>query len=109
MAELDALLTGITEAEASFKPGGDAWSVKDVLAHLIHGERDYQHFICDSAGYQHSHYDDYAGNLKARNDATLAVYPTLADMMGELKRSSQETVALVAALPAVFLDHKPAF
>jgi uncharacterized protein YndB with AHSA1/START domain len=108
-SELDAFLAGITEREAFFKPDKDAWSVMEVLAHLIHGERDYQQFICDVAGYQQPLYDDYAGNLQARNAATLAAYPKLAEMVGELKHSTHETIALMAALPDDFMAHKAAF
>jgi uncharacterized protein YndB with AHSA1/START domain len=108
-SELDAFLAGISDKEAFFKPGKDAWSVMEVLAHLIHGERGYQQYICDVAGYQQPHYDDYAGNLQARNAATLAAYPTLAEMVRELKHSAKETIALVTALPPEFLAHKAAF
>jgi uncharacterized protein YndB with AHSA1/START domain len=108
-AELEVFLAGVTDREAQFKPDKDAWSVMEVLAHLIHGERDYQHFICNVAGYQQPQHDDYAGNLLARNAATVAVYPTLAEILGELKHSTQETIALVAALPPDFLAHKAAF
>jgi uncharacterized protein YndB with AHSA1/START domain len=108
-AELDSFLASISEKEACFKPGKDEWSVMEVLAHLIHGERGNQRFICDVAGYQQAHYDDYPGNLLAANAATLVAYPTLAEMVRELKQSTRETIALVSALPADFLAHKAAF
>ena len=81
----------------------------EVLAHLIHDERNAQQFICDAAGYEQPLYDYYAGNLQAHNDATLAVYPTLTEMVRQLRISSKETVALVAALPPGFIEHKAAF
>lgn len=109
LSELDGFLAGLTDAEASFKPSMESWSVKEVLAHLIHGERDNQQFICGIAGYQQAHYDGYAGNQQARISATTVVYPMLADLVGELKRCSQETIALVAALPSDFVAHKAAF
>ena len=109
LSELDSFLAGLTDKEASFKPSLESWSVKEVLAHLIHGERDAQQFICGIAGYQQAHYDGYAGNQQARISATTAVYPMLADLVGELKRCSQETIALVAALPSDFVAHKAAY
>jgi uncharacterized protein YndB with AHSA1/START domain len=108
-SELDDFLAGVSDTEAAFKPGKDAWSIKEVLAHLIHGERGYLKYICDKTGFQEPHYDDYAGNLQAQVDATLAVYPTLAGLVHEFKQCQVETIALVGALPAEFFAHKAAF
>jgi uncharacterized protein YndB with AHSA1/START domain len=38
-AELDDFFADVSEEEASFKRSPDEWSVKEVLAHLIQGER----------------------------------------------------------------------
>ena len=44
-------------------------------------------------------YDDYGENLLARVEATVAVYPTIADLMAAYERSTDETVALLAHMP----------
>jgi hypothetical protein len=38
-ARLDALLDGISDGQASFKPAADVWSVLEVLAHVVTGKR----------------------------------------------------------------------
>jgi hypothetical protein len=38
-ATLDALLRGLPEAWTSTNEGGESWSARDVIGHLIHGER----------------------------------------------------------------------
>jgi uncharacterized protein YndB with AHSA1/START domain len=108
-AEMDEFFKDVSEKEASFKPAPDEWSAKEVLAHLIQGERYYQIWITELAGRQEGHHDDWTGNLQAPIDATLAAYPSLADMRQEYKRSCNETVALIANLPKEFQTHKGSF
>ena len=38
-ARLLGLLEGLTEAQASWKPAADQWSIKDVLRHVLAAER----------------------------------------------------------------------
>jgi uncharacterized protein YndB with AHSA1/START domain len=107
--ELDEFFREITEDAASFRPSPDEWNIKEVIAHLIQSERGYQNYIADVVGGQEPHYDDYYGNLQARIDATLDVYPTLADLRQELKRCDQETLAFFAHLPLSFLERKGSY
>jgi hypothetical protein len=44
-------------------------------------------------------YDDFGENLLARVEATVAVYPSVADLLAAYERSTDETVALLAHLP----------
>lgn len=108
-AELDEFFEDVSESEASFKPKPDEWSAKEVLAHLIHGERGYQNWITELVGRQEGHHDDWTGNIQAYINATLAAYPTLADLRQEYRRSCEETVALIANLPSDFQNHKGSF
>ncbi len=109
-SQLDELLEGLGEAEAAHKPAPDQWSVKEVLAHLIHGERDGQEYVTEQVGRQVRWADDYAGNLALRTNATLAAFPTLAELRAELKRMYCESAALYANIPADFpQQHKGAW
>jgi uncharacterized protein YndB with AHSA1/START domain len=104
--QLANFLEGVTEEEASFKPSDDEWSIKETLAHLVQGERGSNIWISGViAGYQ-AHYDDYGGNLPVYNQATLGAYPTLPELLGQLKRLNTETVALVKGLPDDLPIHK---
>jgi uncharacterized protein YndB with AHSA1/START domain len=101
-AQLDELLEGVSEAEASYKPARDEWSVKEVLAHLIHGERDGLSYVPDLVDGQARWSDDWADNLSMRVEATLSIFPTLADLRLELKRLYAEAVALYRNIPPDF-------
>jgi uncharacterized protein YndB with AHSA1/START domain len=112
-AEQDAALVeifkGVSEAEASRQPSPGEWSANENLAHLIHSERGWHTWISDLANGQEPHYDDYGSNLQCRVDATVAAYPTFAELLGELKRNRTETVVMVSKLPEDFMARKGSF
>jgi uncharacterized protein YndB with AHSA1/START domain len=97
--ELAKFLDGVTEEEASFKPSEDEWSIKETIAHLVQGERGWNIWISGVIGGYQPHYDDFGGNLPVVNQATLAAFPTLPELLEEIKRLNKETVALVKGLP----------
>jgi uncharacterized protein YndB with AHSA1/START domain len=43
--DLRETLSGVSEDEASFRPGDDAWSIKEILAHLVLGETYHQDWV----------------------------------------------------------------
>jgi len=106
---LEELLKGVTEEEASFKPTPTEWSIKEVIAHLIHSERGGQNDVADLLKGQERIYDDNPGNVQAHVEATIATYPTLASILAEYHCASQETVELLARLPDEFVMHKGSF
>lgn len=108
-SELEVFFSGVSEVQASHQPGPNDWSAKEILAHLIHGERGWQNFISEMVTGQEPLYDDFGGNLQARVKATVAVYPAVSELLEEYKRSTAETVALFANLPAEFLNRKGTF
>jgi uncharacterized protein YndB with AHSA1/START domain len=107
--ELDEFFRGVTEKEASFKPGPDEWGVKEVLAHLIQGERYLQIWMTELLGREEAHHDEWPGNLQAPIDATVTAFPTLSDLRQEYKCSGQETVALIASFPEDFQQYKGSY
>ena len=105
-AALTEFLSGITDMEASYQPGPDEWSVKQVLAHLIQGERYNHQWIGELIGGHEGAYDDYSGNQALRLSATIHAFPTVADMAAELARLNAETLALMDSLPDEFVQRK---
>jgi uncharacterized protein YndB with AHSA1/START domain len=99
----------VSEADASFKPGGDEWSIKETLAHLIHGERDFQRFVEEVVGGQERWSDDYTGNLDAAVRATVDAYPGMNELIDELKRAYHESANLFAFMPSEVLKRKGAY
>jgi hypothetical protein len=106
--ELEAFFDGVSEAEADYKAAADAWSAKEVLAHLIHSERGWHNYVADMvAGYE-PWYDDWGGNVDARVVATTRVYDTVPALLAELKQHNAESVALLANLPPAFATERKA-
>ncbi len=109
LESLDQVLKGVTEAEAAYSPGTDQWSVKDVLVHLIHVERETHTWINDLVSGQERFYDDWPEDRLFRIRATIAVYPSLNDLLAEFRRSLKETVASIAFLDYDFTRRKASY
>jgi uncharacterized protein YndB with AHSA1/START domain len=107
--ELTSVLEGVSEASAAVNPAPGEWNAKEVIAHLIHNERDSQAWINDLCFSQERASDGYAGNLPARIQATVSAYSTLQGLIDEFKHAQAETVALLAALPSEFAAQKGTF
>jgi uncharacterized protein YndB with AHSA1/START domain len=107
--QLVLTLEGITEEAALHKFKADEWSVNEVIAHLIHTERDSQLWINELVFSQERTSDGFSGNLAARVHATVSVYGSTVALLEELRRSQAETVALIAALPDNFSTNKGSF
>jgi len=108
-AALADTLRDVTEVESSYRPGPEAWSAKHILAHLIQGERFNQQWIGELIGDVEGSYDGNAGNPELRLNATIHAFPTLADLVAELKRLNAETVALLRDLPEEFVTRRRTF
>jgi uncharacterized protein YndB with AHSA1/START domain len=108
-SRLAQFLEGVTEEEASFKPSEEDWSIKENLAHLIHGER-YNHFYISELVFAEERYSDgYGDNLNAHIAATVEAYLTLQDLREELRRNSEETAGMLARLTDEFSNRKASY
>jgi uncharacterized protein YndB with AHSA1/START domain len=108
-AWLGKILEGVSEQEASFRTAPGEWTVKEIIAHLLHGERDIQAYIQDLAASQERVSDGFGKNLDARVLATVEAYETLDCLLDAYKRSRAETVALLNGLPQDFANIKSSF
>ena len=109
VALLDETFAGVSDAEAGFHPAEGEWNAKEVLAHLIHSERNNQFDIVDRISGYERWADDSGGNLNLQVQATVAAYPTLVELLGELKNAYKETVALLARLPQRFVERRGSY
>lgn len=103
--ELEAALEGVTEEEAEYRPSPDAWNIKESLAHLIAIEQDAQRWagaLLDDSDEE----NPWHTNNRERLAAVVSAYPTLSDLLTELKRSEAVTVALEENLPEAVLSQK---
>ena len=110
-AETDAgfakLVEGVSEDEAGRRPSPDDWSVKDAIAHFILTQRDTQSWFAQMINDRDIGEDlEFRPNVEARVRAVREVHATVAELLDELKRSQQETLALLSALPEAFVARK---
>jgi uncharacterized protein YndB with AHSA1/START domain len=93
----------VTESEAVFKPHPTEWNIREVVAHLIHNEQDWHlaihKLLADEPFF-------YPPNVQARIEATVAVYPTIPELMNVFKMAEAETLALLRRLPDEFVSQK---
>jgi len=108
-AEYLAFFKDVSEEEASYHPGEDEWNAKEILAHLILCERYWQNFMAEIVTGQESWADDWGGNLHTQVRATVAAYPSLAEMLEAFQRAICETVAFYANLPEAFVNRKGSY
>ncbi len=106
---LESVFENVNDSEASYTPGAEEWSAKEVLVHLIHTERDLHSWINDLVAGLDRFYDQWPGDRMFRIRATLTSYPSIENLMTELRRSFKETVASVAFLDPNFTRRKASF
>lgn len=105
-AELDQTLAGVTEAEADYRAAPEEWNVKEIIAHLLLGERDSHQYMVELIASEERPVYGYQGNSLLRIRATATAYGTLPALVEELKRHEAETVAIVAGMPEAFVAGK---
>jgi uncharacterized protein YndB with AHSA1/START domain len=106
---LESALSDISETEASFSPGPEEWSAKEVLVHLIHDEREIHRWMNDLVSDQERFYVTWPGDRLFRIRATLTSYPNIDSLIAELRRSLKETIASVAFLDQSFTRRKASY
>jgi uncharacterized protein YndB with AHSA1/START domain len=108
-AELAGALQSVSDDEAGFSPAPGEWSVKEVLAHLVAGERDGHAWLAELVAGDERVYSLVGGNSQLRTQAAAAAYGSAAALLDELKRNEAETVAMLAALPGDFVSRKRSY
>jgi uncharacterized protein YndB with AHSA1/START domain len=107
--ELGSVLQSIRDDEAARSPAPGEWSISEVLAHLVLGERDGHAWLEQwVAGDEHA-YSLADGNSAIRLQATARAFGSLAALFEELKRNEAETLAMLGALPDDFVARKRSY
>jgi uncharacterized protein YndB with AHSA1/START domain len=102
-AELEAAFEGVSEDEATARPGEEEWCAKEVIAHLIYTERWFQQWLSTAvAGLRAPGFNNDHGLIEAMSKA----YPTTVDALNELKVCEQTSAAAVANLKDDFVSQK---
>ena len=108
-AEFAQRVAGLTDQQADFRIAPNEWSIKEMIAHFIACERDFQSWLAEllnGGKYTNGQVDDsleFRPNANLRLATLVARYPTVTALLGELQASEDETLAMLLALPAEFL------
>ncbi|MFQ5614944.1 MAG: NAD(P)H-binding protein [Anaerolineales bacterium] len=106
-AELAEIFDGLTEEEAVARPAEGEWNAKETIAHLILTERAAQYWAINAAhGRTFPNWTTDDHNLI---ESVVAVYPTVSHLLAEMRRTEEQTVALLARLPEETLNFKGTF
>ncbi len=100
MTGLEAILQGVSEAEAGRRPGPDAWSIKEVLAHVLSGERATLDTVAEMLTDSGRWYDDFDNEPVALGAGFMAVYPTWPELVQQIKIAHAQQEAMYVAIPA---------
>jgi uncharacterized protein YndB with AHSA1/START domain len=101
MVELRSLFDGVSDDEADFNPGPEAWSAKETLAHLIVSEMGGQDYISSLINDNVPEYGENFTNVRARLQAVVAVTPTIPELLDRLEKGKEETAALLERADAL--------
>jgi hypothetical protein len=101
--EIEEIFKGVSEEEATRRPAPEEWSAKETLAHLLYTERWVFLDISTSVGGQRA--PGFFNDL-AQITALAKAYPTVADLIAEIKRNEQLTVETLENLPDEFVARK---
>ncbi len=99
LAALRDVVSRLSEQQADQRPGADAWSVKETLAHLSLSERFTQQWLADVIVGNTP--GQVGGNPAAASESiamTLAAAPTVEALLRRLESDMEETLALFSAL-----------
>jgi uncharacterized protein YndB with AHSA1/START domain len=106
---LAATLEGVTDEEANRRPAEGAWSVKEIIAHLIDGEGDlHAQMVATFEGVE-PYYDGGYGNSHWRTKVTADSYPDVASMVDSYRHLMAQTVGMISSIPAEAAKKRASF
>lgn len=105
--DLAALLEGVSEDAAEYRTSDDEWNIKEVLAHLILSERA---GLFWAAGMMNGQvYENWATNDAPAVKALVEIFPSVPELVAELHRCEEQTVAMLRRMPPELAAHKGLF
>lgn len=105
---LEAAMSGVTEEQAERRPAEGEWTAKEVLAHLILVEQAARAYSASILSNSEQHTDGGENNM-AETRALVRAYPTIGDLLQELKRSETVTIEMLRGCGPEFLARKSSY
>ena len=109
LSEVESCFESVTDEQAMTKPDPKEWSALEIIAHLIHGERNNHIYLTGLIDGYEPVTDGFGSNVDAQVAATVKANPSMALMLSALRRTVEETLAYVSMLPDEFVANKGSF
>jgi len=109
LAALAKTFEGVTDEEASFRPSADEWSAKDVLGHLVLGDHFAPNYYLSMLQGQELRSDTFTDNSNELTRAVVSAYPSVPELLEELRRLSNLMVAFIETWPKDYLERKGSY
>jgi hypothetical protein len=103
-AELAEILEDVSETEADYRPAEREWNAREILAHVILNERAAQLWI--GSRLDGHPLESWSSNEHGQVKAVVDVYPTLPELQAEIRRTEDQTVAMLRRLPSDIVTHR---
>jgi hypothetical protein len=103
LAAMRAHLEGLNKTEAAARPVEGEWSVREMVAHFVLSERDYQSWVADMLNDTPvENWLQMRPNVQPRIAAVTDRLPDLAALLEELRLAQEETAGMIASFPDNF-------
>lgn len=109
LAEIEKAFEGFNNDQAMARPEPNEWSALETVAHLISGERFNQIILAGMIDGYEPVADGFGTNVHAQVQATVKAHPSIALMLGALRRAVEETLAFTSLIPAEFVANKGSY
>ena len=109
LAEIEKAFEGFSDEQAMARPEPNEWSALETVAHLIAGERFNQITLASLIDGYELVADGFGINIHAQVQATVKANPSIALMLGTLRRAVEETLAFTSLIPAEFIANKGSY
>ncbi|MGQ0602304.1 MAG: SRPBCC domain-containing protein, partial [Anaerolineales bacterium] len=98
---------GLSEEQAARRPSENEWSAKELIAHFILSERDYQGWLADMLNdVVIEDWLQMQPNVHERVRATVSRFGGVDALLQELRLAGEETASLLENLPASFIQNR---
>ncbi len=103
LVELEKSFEGFTDEQAMKKPDPKEWSALEVVAHLIHNERNNSIFLASVMDGNEAQFDGAGSNVAAQVQSTVKANPSIKLMLDALRRVVEEVLEFAALIPDEFV------
>jgi len=109
LLKLEKCFDNYEDEQALKRPAPTEWSALEVVAHLIHNERNNSIYLSGLIDGFEPVYDGFGGNVMAQVEATVKANPSIKMMLFNLRRTVDELLAFTELIPPSFTENRGSY